>query len=58
MEDPISRIERDVKEIMNNDLPHIKSKLIALEINQKWVIGILLLVLGTVIAGAFTNFFN
>ena len=55
LEDRVSVIETDIKQIMNNDLPHMEVQLSSITTNQKWIIGILLLVLAVIIGGGITN---
>jgi len=59
VEDRVRAIEKDVKRILVNDLPHISAKLSSLSANQKWLTAICLLLLGAVFAGLVqTTFFK
>ena len=55
LESRVSVIETDIKQIMNNDLPHMEVQLSSITTNQKWMMGILLLILGVIIGGGLAN---
>ena len=55
LESRVSVIEIDIKQIMNNDLPHMEVQLSSITTNQKWMMGILLLILGVIIGGGLAN---
>ena len=50
MQDRIRGIEKDIKDIKSNDLPHIYERLIKLETKQKIILGLLFIILGVLIA--------